>query len=159
MQTPYVFQKSIKALRFSAVHSLFERSSIWIQEVKMPSLSLFARIFFCTVRPAVVTEVHTESSQIFCRYISDEILHNRKIRTVFISKTLLKKMPNISFCTDPLAHTFPRSASLRSVRFGLLSIPRKALTSSRRITERVTSCVFKISPSFLFMRKKHKQTL
>lgn len=89
MQTPYVFQKSIKALRFSAVHSLCERSSIWIQEVKMPSLS-FLHGFFCTVRPAVVTEVHTESSQIFCRYISDEILHNRKIRTVFISETLLK---------------------------------------------------------------------
>ena len=57
MQTPYVFQKSIKALRFSTVHSLCERSSIWIQEVKMPSLSF---------------------------------LHNRKIRTVFISETLLK---------------------------------------------------------------------
>lgn len=117
----------------------------------MPSLSLLHG-FFCTVRPAVVTEVHTESSQIFYRYISDEILHNRKIRTVFISETLLKNAEYF-FCTDPLAHTFPRSASLRSVRFGLLSIPRKALTSSRRITERVTSCVFKISPSFLFMRK------
>ena len=89
MQTPYVFQKSIKALRFSTVHSLCERSSIWIQEVKMPSLSFFARIFFAPPS-SCCNRGSYRKYQIFCRYISDEILHNRKIRTVFISETLLK---------------------------------------------------------------------